>query len=366
MGKQKKPDSLLLGLSFALIIIGMTLLFSISAPFSQQLYGHPFYFLFHQFLFGFLPGAFIGFLTFRFSLAQKLKNWSFWIFLLNLFLIVLVFFPKIGIEKGGARRWLGWQSFSFQPSELLKITFVFYLASWLTRFSSRKTKNKNPLLLFFLLIVSLPSILLIFQPDISTLIIILAVAFLMYFLAETPFWHSLFLFSLGIAFLILLIVFSPYRMERLLILIQPDIDPLGKGYQLKQSLISIGSGGIFGKGWGMSKQKLGFLPHPLTDAPFAVLGEETGFVGSFVFIALFLLFFIRGFIIFNRIRDQLLRFLGIGICFEILFSVFVNIGAMIGLIPLTGTPLPFVSYGGSHIVSEFIQLSILLDISKKI
>lgn len=368
MPERKKLDYILLIPTFSLLTLGLLIIFSISASISQEKFGNTYYFALHQILFGILPGILLGFVCFKINL-NFLKKKSLLLFLLNLILLAVIFLPEIGTVSGGARRWLNLGFISFQPSEFLKITFFLYLCSWLGKgrgFQKMKMTTNNQYLIFFLIILLPVSVFLILQPDISTLAIILFSALLIYFLAGTPFWHTIILISLGGIILLLLIMTASYRTDRFLVFINPQIDPTGTGYQLKQSLISIGSGGIFGKGFGMSKQKLGFLPFPMSDAPFAVFAEEAGLVGSSVLLLLFLLFALRGFIISNGARDGFLKLLAMSFSLQIILAVLINIGALSGILPFTGTPLPFISYGGTHLTAELMQVGMMLNISKNV
>jgi len=207
--------------------------------------------------------------------------------------------------------------------------------------------------------------LLIFQPDISTLVIILAVAGLMYFLAATPLWHSLLIMLIGSGGLLALIKLASYRMKRWTVFLNPEADPLGIGYQMKQVLIAVGSGGISGLGLGMSRQKFGFLPKPMSDTIFAIFSEETGFIGSIILILLFLIFLWRGFKISKNSQDRFSKLAAFGISCWIVLQTFVSLGSMVGILPLAGIPLPFISYGGSALISELAGAGLLLNISKK-
>jgi len=364
MGKRKYPDLILLALCATLLFVGILILASVSASFSLQKAGTTFYFLNHQLTLGLLPGLFLGLAAF-FTPLSFLRKWSFVILAANIVLLALVFLPGIGGDIGGAHRWIFLGPFSFQPSELLKITFILYIASWLaSRISSRRIAAKETLLPF-LGVMGVISILLILQPDVSTLGVIGVTGLVLYFLAGTPLWHSFAMLGIGFSALIGLIVIAPYRLSRLTVFLNPSFDPLGQGYQAKQALIGIGSGGLTGAGLGLSFQKFGILPEPISDSIFAVFAEETGFIGATILILLLFLFAWRGFVVSKRVPDQFARLTGLGIAFWIFLQSAINIGSMIGLLPLTGIPLPFISYGGSALVSELIALGILLNISKQ-
>ena len=186
----------------------------------------------------------------------------------------------------------------------------------------------------------------------------------MYFLASTPIYHTILIFLIGVGGLSLLIKTSTYRFHRFITFLHPEIDPMGIGYQIKQALIAVGSGGIFGQGLGANLEKRSFLPHPMSDSIFAILAEETGFLGSFIIILLFLIFAWRGFYIGRKSEDKFSQLTALGITFWIVIQAFINIGVMLGILPLTGIPLPFFSYGGSALIAELIGIGILLNISQ--
>jgi len=384
-----KPGYILLGSVAILSFIGILVLASVSFIPSQEEGRDVFYFLYHQIIFGFLPGIFLA-LFFSKIKPSSLKKRVVLLLILNLIFMIMVFFPKIGSKDWGAARWVSFGFLSFQPSEFLKITFILYLASWLEkrkdvlnkrppvkkklknaslvkRFKNLFFSNKklNETFIAFFLIIFFVGVFLIAQPDVSTFGIISLTALIMYFLAGAPLLHVLLLISGGISGLLFLIKIAPYRMNRFLIFINPDLYPMGIGYHLRQSLIAVGSGGIKGLGFGLSRQRFGFLPETMSDSVFAVFAEELGFIGGVLLILLFVVFLVKGFEIANNCNDKFLRYTAFGIVSWITIQAFVNIGAMISLVPLTGIPLPFISYGGSAIISEFIGLGILLNISKR-
>jgi cell division protein FtsW len=374
-----RPDLVLTGLVLIFLILGILIVASVSASVSQEKFGNTFYFLKHQLLFGVLPGLILGFAAYKISL-DLLKKWAPLLLLLNLILLGMVFLPGIGTNLGGASRWLALGPFTFQPSELLKLTFILYLASWLASRTEEKKinqekriaslKNQKFLTNFshtfiaFLVVLGIVSILLVKQPDVSTLGIIVLVACIMYFSIGTPFWHILLIILIGAGGLLSLIKFEAYRMRRWTVFLHPETDPLGIGYQIKQALIALGSGGIFGRGLGMSRQ-IGFLPHAMSDSIFAIFSEETGFLGSVFLLLLFLAFLWRGFRIIKSAKDGFSRLLALGITCWIILQAFINIGSMAAILPLSGIPLPFISYGGSALVTELIGVGLLLNISKQ-
>lgn len=368
--KGKHPDYILVGVIIILLILGVLILTSVSASLSQKKFGNPFYFLKHQILFGLIPGLILGFVAYKIHL-DLLKKWAPFLLLINLILLIMVFLPKIGATFGGATRWLAFGPIVFQPSEFLKLTFILYLASWLSNRTAlqkypRKISEKgfSQTLIAFLIIIGIIGILLIFQPHLSTLGMIALIAGIMYFVSGTPLWHSILIILIGTTGILSLIKLAPYRMKRWTVFLNPETDPLGIGYQIKQALIAIGSGGIFGLGLGMSRQKFGFLPQSISDSIFAIFSEETGFLGSLILIGLFLLFFWRGLKVAKGSGDKFSQLVALGITCWIILQSFINIGSMIAILPLTGIPLPFISYGGSALVIELVGVGILLNISK--
>lgn len=359
----KKPDYFLMIVVGFLILLGLIILASVSAVLAQEKFGSPTFYLFHYIIFGLTPGLLLGFVAFKIPLSF-LKKWSPFLLLFNLFLLILVFVPNIGMSLGGARSWINLGFISFQPSEFLKLTFILYLASWLAVRTEKGSKNFSSTLVAFLAVMGLIGLLLILQPDIGTLGIIIMSALLIYFLAGTPIRHSLVVGSAVLATLAILIKIAPYRLNRILVFLNPDIDPMGLSYQLKQSLIAIGSGGILGRGLGMSAQTFVYLPQRIADSIFALFAEETGFIGALILICLFLMFVWRGFVIAKNTPNKFYQLAALGITSWITLQAFVNIGSMVGILPLTGIPLPFISYGGSALVAELIGIGILLNISK--
>ena len=364
----------LLFLSIILIFFGFLFLSTLSAPESLRTFATTNYFVLHQ-LRSLIPALILGIIVF-FIPIHIIKKFAPYLLLINLFLLILVFIPFFGSEFWGAKRWIIVGGFVLQPSELLKITSILYLSAWISNRQVDKTKkdivshakntiyNITYILLPFLFLLSIISIILIMQPDLSTLGIIGLTLLAIYFGSKTPVWHTVFIVLGGIAGLIALIKFEPYRLGRLLVFLHPETDPLGIGFQVKQSLIAIGSGGFFGKGLGLSYQKFGFLPQAMTDSVFAVLGEETGIIGSPILIILFLLFLWFGFKIAKNSTDKFAKFTALGITFWITLQAFINISSAIGIWPLAGIPLPFFSYGGSHLLTELAGVGLLLNISK--
>ncbi len=364
-------------LFLVVFLVGFSFLFfaALSTPVSLQRFGEPNYYFFHQLLYGLLPAVILGFIAYKISL-QWLKKYAFWLVIFNLLALFFVFLPFIGSKLGGATRWLNLGLFSVQPSEFLKITAILYLSAWI---ASRLPENKvsgwkssakrgyyNLIYIFlpFAIFLGVITTAMYLQRDASTLGVISLTLLVLYFSAKTPFWHTLLIAFSGISFLLFIVKFEPYRLARWMTFLSPEADPLGSGFQLRQSLISLGSGGIFGKGLGMSTQKFGFLPQAISDSIFPIIGEEFGIIGCVILIVLFILFFWLGIRISKKSNDRFSKIVTVGIVFWITFQAFINISSSMGIFPLTGIPLPFFSYGGSHLVAELIGVGLLLNISK--
>ena len=363
-------------LFIVIFLIGFSFLFlaCLTAPASLQRFGNTNYYLFHQLISGLLPGIILGFVAYKISLSG-LKKWAPILVILNIIALFMVFLPKIGSRAGGASRWIGIGSFSVQPSEFLKITAILYLSAWIAsklsevNVSDWKAVTKKGyhnvvyILLPFIVFLGIIFVALYLQKDVSTLGIVTMTLLILYFSARTPLWHTLLVVISGISILLFLVKFEPYRLDRWLIFLHPNIDPLGKGLQLRQSLISLGSGGVFGKGLGMSAEKF-FLPAATSDSIFAIIGEELGIVGCIVLIIAFILLFWMGIKIAKNSNDRFSKMTAIGIVVWITLQAFVNMASVAGVFPLAGIPLPFFSYGGSHIAVELIGIGLLLNISQ--
>ena len=357
-----------------LVVFGILFLSTLSAPASMRSFGNTNYFLIHQ-LYLLLAGIILAIVAYKFPL-NYFKKLAPYLLLVNLVLLIITILPVFGTKFGGARRWINIGIATFQPSEFLKITAILYLSALISNKLLERRKgewilvakkgyhNVKHIFVPFIIFLSVISVLLALQPDIGTLGIIGLTLVLMYFSAGTPIWNTVLIFLAAISGFFALIKFEPYRLDRWLIFLHPETDPLGKGLQMKQSLIAIGSGGLWGKGWGMSSQKFGFLPQAMSDSIFAVLGEETGIIGC-----LFLVFLLAGFLwlgirIAKSSNNRFAQLTAVGITFWISIQAFLNIAVNLGLVPLAGIPLPFFSYGGSHLVAELIGVGILLNISK--
>ena len=315
-----------------------------------------------QFLLG-VVGGFLALYTTSHIPYRLWKHYALYMFIAASAITLLVFIPGIGIELNGAQRWLDLGFTTFQPAELLKIAYVLYLAVWL----SRKKSRKNPFIYRvapFSIITAFVAALLLLQPDTGTFLVIVAAGGAMYF-ASGARWKDIAVIALvGALALGIVIIQRPYALDRIETFINPNADPQGSSYQIKQSLFAVGSGQILGRGFGQSVQKFNFLPEPTSDSIFAVFAEEFGFVGSVTLIIGFLLFALRGLWVAARAPDMFGGLVAVGIAILILVQSFLNIASMLAVFPLTGLPLIFISHGGSALFMALASVGILLNISR--
>ncbi len=336
-----------------LTVLGLVAIADVSAPLAQRQFSDKFYFVKQQVLW-----AFIGIiLLFVFSKVHYL----FWekiavpLFFLSLVTLVLVLLPGLGKELLGAKRWIFLGDFSIQPSEFLKIS----LASFLAKISYKKKK----IYAFFPPIV-ISAFLIMLQPDLGTTILIVGMSLIQLFIAGVSKKLITFSLILGTFLSIILILISPYRRDRLLGFVETIKNPLGGSYHIRQILLALGSGGFLGVGLGQSRQKHLFLPETATDSIFAIVAEETGFIGSIVLICLYLYFILICVDVVKNSRDQFSKVLSAGIVSALGLQTILNLGSMVALVPLTGVPLPFISYGGSSLITLMLGCGILLSIDR--
>lgn len=360
--KAGQTDYILLVLAGILVVFGLIALTSASSVVAFEKWGDSFYLIKHQLIFGFLPGL----LLFIFAIRV---HYNFWrktaplILVLILILLVLVLLPGFGASLSGSKSWLLFGGISIQPSELAKIGIIFYLAAWLEK-REGKIKDFAYGFLPFLLLLGSVILLIALQPDVGTMLIISAIAILMYFFAGAAWRHIVFLGSAGLFFLALLVKVAPYRTARLMIFVYPELDPQGIGYHINQALLTIGSGGLFGLGFGQSRQKFRYLPEVSGDSIFAIISEEFGFLISVALIVVMLLFFYRVFKLARNAPDVFTKLVALGILSWLAAQSFVNISAMVGILPMTGLPLPFISYGGTALAVSLFAVGVLGNISR--
>lgn len=317
---------------------------------------------FNQTVFGLLLGSIACYITSKID-YKIYRKYAFFIFLTSILATLLVFLPSIGFSHGGASRWIRIAGVSFQPSEFLKIGFIIFLSAWMASVKDR-VQNIKYGLLPFVVVTLIVGIVLLIQPDTDTFIITAFAGLAIYLSAGGRWKHILVMGLIALLGVGILAYTRPYVKARIITFINPAHDSLGSGYQIQQSLIAIGSGGFFGRGFGQSIQKFSVLPEPIGDSIFAVASEEFGFVGAVTIILLFIFFCIRGLKIASKTPDSFGRLMVVGIVIMIGTQAFVNIGAMVGVLPLSGITLPFISHGGTALFMTLAEVGIVLNISK--
>ncbi|MSR78583.1 MAG: cell division protein FtsW [Candidatus Taylorbacteria bacterium] len=362
MVRGKPVDKLLLGIIGIILVAGFIIFTSASLGLLARSSGASFSHVLMTQLGAVFLGCIIAYVTSKIRYTFW-RRWSFFIFLASLFITLLVFVPSIGLEYGGGKRWIDLRFTSFQPAELLKIAFVMYAAAWLSSCKDKEVTFRKGMLPLVVMLVITGGILLK-QPDTDTLVSIFLAGMGMFIVAGGKFRHLLILFIISAIGLSALIFMRPYLMQRVTTFLNPSADPLGAGYQIQQSLIAIGSGEMFGRGFGQSIQKFSYLPEPIGDSIFAVAAEEFGFIGAVSLVVMFLFFTLRSFKIAGRAPDAYGGLLTVGIVILIVSGSFMNIASMLGLMPLSGLPLLFVSHGGSAMFFALFQVGIILNISK--
>ncbi|MBU0612273.1 putative lipid II flippase FtsW [Patescibacteria group bacterium] len=360
--KEKKIDKFFFTTVILLACLGVAIFVSASLGLLVKSEEKFFSVLFSQLVLGLVLG------TIGMFLAMKI-NYKFWrkysliIFLCSIAVTAAVFIPHLGWSHGGAQRWIKVGPLSFQPVEILKFGFVVYFAAWLS-WAKGRVKNFKFSILPLVIMLAIIAFILLKQPDTKSFILITITGVAMLFISGTPLKHILGVGAMITIVVSSLVFFTPYLRERVKTFIDPSQDPRGSSYQIQQSLIAIGSGGIFGRGLGQSIQKFSYLPEPQGDSIFAVLGEELGFVGTFITILLYSIFALRGLRIANNSPDMFSRLLVSGIVILIVAQSFMNIASITGVTPLTGVPLVFMSHGGTSLMIYLIAVGIVLQISK--
>ena len=354
--KWHRPDRWLLGVVIVLSLFGILMVYDSSVAIALRDFGDQYYFVREQAKWLVL-GLVACFILMRTD-YHVLHIFALPLLVGTLVLLAGVFIPGIGIHALGARRWINMGVFVIQPAELAKLTLIIYLSAW---FSFKESKR----FVGFMLLVAVLVGLVVLEPDLGTSIILTGIAVLMYFFSGARIYQFLLLIPALLISVLGLAVFSPYRLRRITTFLNPESDPLGASYQIRQVILALGSGGWFGVGIGKSRQKYEYLPEANTDSIFAIIGEELGFVGATAIILCFLFLVWRGFRIAKRAPDAFGRYLAAGITSWIAIHAVVNLASMVALVPLTGVPLPLVSYGGSSLIILLSGIGILANISRQ-
>ncbi|MES3005542.1 MAG: putative peptidoglycan glycosyltransferase FtsW [Patescibacteria group bacterium] len=363
MKKNKHVDRPFLIITAILVIVGFFIFSSASLGLLARGSGKFMAVTFNQVVFGLIGGTIAAIVT---SLIPYTfwRKYAFYLYIASIVLMILVFIPHIGLCLKGACRWIDINgNATVQPSEVYKIGFVMYLAAWLASVKHKVATFKLGTLPF-LILIGLTAGLVLMQPDTDTFLVI-TLAGLAVFITAGGKWRDMIIMGLiGAIALGGLVMARPYLMDRIETYINPAADPTGNGYQIQQSLIAIGSGGIFGRGFGQSIQKFNFLPEPIGDSIFAVAAEEFGFVGSVIIILLYLAFIFQGYRIATKAPDIFSALMVVGIVTLIGVQSFLNIAAMLAITPLSGTPLLFISHGGTALFFALASVGIVLNISR--
>ena len=337
------------------------MVYSSSMVWAEYKNGSSYYYLVRQIIF-FLIGLCMFFFTAKLntSFYQKHKNI---IMLIALMLLVLVLIPGIGVVRGGARSWIGFGAFSFQPSEFVKLSLIIFTANYLEK-NREQTKNLSTILPLGLVLVLVFGLIMA-EPDFGTGFILILTILGMIVISGIKKRYIFLTILIGIVGFLGLIISAPYRLKRIFAFLNPYEDPLGSGFQIIQSLYAISPNGFFGRGLFNSFQKYYFLPEPQTDFIFAIIVEELGFIGGAFVLILFIVLFYNGLKIAISAKTLFQTYLASGIIISIFIQFFINIGVVIGLLPVTGVTLPFLSYGGSSLIMNFIMMGILVKISNE-
>lgn len=364
-------DKYLLSIIPILIVFGLIMLFSASLATSQSNFGDPYHYIKGQ-LFGLFIGLIFFFFSFRID-YHIFKKYSFLFLIASLILLILVFIPGLRNEYGTSYSWIIIFGKSLQVSEFVKLFFLFYLAAWLESKKDDLKKFSNGILPF-LVVLMIVGAFILKQPDLGTFLIICFVSLMVYLVAGGNISHLFILFLIMIIGVLFIFnsmnsdsdkgLIKQYQINRVRCLQNPDFDK-DICYQVNQSMIAVGSGGLWGRGLGESRQKFNYLPEIWSDSIFPIIAEEIGFVGSIILILIYLSIFIKGMMIAGKAPDLFGQSLAVGISVWIFFQAFLNIAGMINLVPMTGVPLPFISAGGTSLSVLLAAFGVLLNVSKQ-
>ncbi len=348
----------------ALLLIGLSMLWSASTAESQQNFGNTNYYLIHQLTRGVLFGLISLYIFSKFD-YQKLKKPAGIFVAAALLLLVLVKVPGLGVTANGATRWISMGPIFFQPAEVAKLALIIYLAAWTSKPHRSASHSFWESIFPPLVLIVTMAFLIIWQPDLGSTISLVTIAMVMFFAGGAKIKYLAWLAFSGIVAILGLAWLEPYRLQRITAFLNPSGDPLGIGYQINQALIAVGSGGLFGYGYGLSRQKRFYLPETINDSIFAIIAEELGFIRVVLILLVFVGLLYQCAKVALACSDNFGRMLAFGLTAMIGISVIINIGAIIGLVPLTGIPLPFFSYGSTAMILNLSAIGILLNISKQ-
>ena len=361
MESLRKARTLLLGCAATLSALGIVMIYSASAIYAHDQMKDSAYFLKRHLVY-LAVGVGLAIAAAQIDF-RRLRQFAKPILLSALILLVLVLIPHVGHSTGGARRWFKILGFSFQPSEYLKLALIFYMADFLDRKKGQLFELRHTVLPA-ILILGLCAGLIFLQPDLGTAVTIALVVLILFFGSGFQIKVLAGMVLAGLPVLAYAMMAKPYRRKRLLAFFHPWEDVRGVGYQIVQSFLALGSGGLFGVGLGHSQQKLFYLPESHTDFIFSIIGEELGFIGAGATVLLFIVFIVCGMVIVFKAKDFFSQLVALGLVSLIALEVIINIGVSIGALPTKGLSLPFISYGGSALLANMVAVGLLINISK--
>jgi cell division protein FtsW len=356
------PDMVLLGTVSLLVFFGLLMIASAGSIYGDYRFDDAYYF-FKQQIVGVVLG-FIALFILQGTNYHFFRRWSLIFFIIAIGLLIAVMIPGLGISALGARRWIEVGGISFQPAEAVKLAMILYISAWCASKGVKRISDTMEGFVPFLIMLSCISFLIVLQPDVGTMVVVALTAVTIFFASGAHLKHIVTLFLLGASALAGLIVAAPYRLERFTTFLNPSADAQDSGYQIIQALIAIGSGGIAGLGLGASRQKALYLPEPVGDSIFAIIAEELGLWGSFLLLALFGIMLWRFVRIALQAPDVFGRLTTIGIGVWLIGQAMMNIAAITGIMPLTGIPLTFISFGGTAMIFSLAAIGIVLNISR--
>lgn len=369
--RRKPPNYTLVGLMLLLLVFGLVMLSSASLVQSLENKSTPYYYFWHQLLYGVGIGLPLCWIMSVID-YHIWKRYALPIMVVSVISVLLVLEPHIGAEFLGARRWLNIGGIIVQPAEFVKLAFLIYLAAWLDTRQKHLTDMSTSLFPFLMMLGFLVIVIAGAQSDLGTTVVVSVIAIVAYFVAGAPWKHlaviaglSVVMFGFMVGILPLLSDKFKYRVDRITIFLNPEADKQDSGFHINQSLLAVGSGGLLGVGLGQSRQKWNYLPEAAADSIFAVIAEEMGFIISAGLVLLFGLLMVHGFAVARDAPDMFGKILASGITTWIVFQAVVNIMAMLSLVPLTGIPLPFISYGSTSLITLLASMGILINISRK-
>lgn len=357
---KRRSDFILAVVAICLSLFGVVMIYSAGVVMAEKYFDSTTYFVTRQMV-SLVIGAFGLILASQINFSVW-RKYSYWLFLLSVLLLIPISIHWVH-PVGGAYRWYQIGSISFQPSELLKLTFIFYLAALFEKKGNTIRSFAYSTVPFFIVLI-LVAVLIMREPDLGSLAVLAMIAMTMYFVSGSNLAHIVVIGIVLAAVAMLFIKAAPYRLARVESFINPAKDTQGIGYHNNQALIAIGTGGLLGKGFGQSIQKHFYLPEPHTDSIFAVMVEELGFIRSSIIMLAFLIIIWRGYVIARETTDYFGKLVVVGVISWIIFQAYINIAAMLRIIPLTGIPIPFISYGGSSLMILLFAVGIVLNISK--